>query len=534
MSATYTALFPFCGLGAGALGFQSARAELFGREASIVSLGGIDLDADACADFEALTGTKALCADVSMLTATELRAAFGETAPDIVFSSPPCTGFSGLLSETKSKSAHYQALNSLVLAWVELMFAAWPEGPRLFLIENVPRIQTRGKALLAAVKKALRARGFVFHAGTHDCGELGNLAQRRSRFLLIARNAKRTPALVYEPPRLRVRGIGEVLETLPLPGDPAAGPLHALPKLSFLNWIRLALIPPGGDWRDLPKESCGGFNYANQCVVLDWREAAAAVIGAKHIGGGALSVGDERVEAKGHPHTYGVLAWSGPAHTVTGTMNSPGTGPCSVGDPRLVPARECHRGVYGVAAWPDASATITGNARESTGTFSVADPRLGCSPRNGAYGVTSWWSPSSTVTGALQVDDGPAAVADPRVPGSPALRLRFAPTDLRSAAPFAPVLPTRDGSWHRPLTTLELASLQGLPMRLPDGSPLKLAGKSSGEHRKRIGNAVPVPAARAIATQMLLSLLASDATGFSLSGEGSVWVRERAAAETVH
>jgi site-specific DNA-cytosine methylase len=521
--AVYTALFPFCGLGAGALGFQAARAELFGREARVVSLGGIDLDADACRDFEALTGTKALCADVSTLTAAELRAAFGEKAPDLVFSSPPCTGFSGLLSETKSKTAHYQGLNRLVLAWVELMFAAWPEGPRLFLIENVPRIQTRGKKLLDEVKRAVRARGYVFHTGTHDCGELGNLAQHRSRFLLIARNTKRAPALVYEPPRLRVRGIGEVLAELPLPGDPAAGPLHALPRLSLLNWIRLSLIPPGGDWRDLPKpEERTPFN--NVFRVLRWNETAQAVTSGATPTAGGQCVGDVRIEAKGHPHTYGVLSWAAPAHTVTGTMNSPGTGPCSVADPRIAPAADYHAGTYGVGAWGAPSTTVTGQAHVSTGTFSVADPRLGCSPRNGAYGVTSWRSPSCTVTGALQVDNGPAAVADPRVPGSPALRLRFVPVDLRSAPPFAPVLPTRDGSWHRPLTTLELAALQGLPLRLADGAPLRLAGKSIGEHRKRIGNAVPVPTARAIATQMLLSLLAGDAQGFSLSGEGSVWV----------
>lgn len=67
MSATYTALFPFCGLGAGALGFLRANATLFGVEHGFRSLGGIDLDADACRDFEALTGTPALCADVSTL-----------------------------------------------------------------------------------------------------------------------------------------------------------------------------------------------------------------------------------------------------------------------------------------------------------------------------------------------------------------------------------------------------------------------------------------------------------------------------------
>jgi hypothetical protein len=49
----------------------------------------------------------------------------------------------------------------------------------------------------------------------------------------------------------RIRGVGEVIGPLPLPGAPAGGPMHKLPNLSVMNWIRLALIPSGGDWRDL-------------------------------------------------------------------------------------------------------------------------------------------------------------------------------------------------------------------------------------------------------------------------------------------
>jgi hypothetical protein len=38
----YTALFPFCGLGAGALGFLRAQARILGVDASFRSLGGND------------------------------------------------------------------------------------------------------------------------------------------------------------------------------------------------------------------------------------------------------------------------------------------------------------------------------------------------------------------------------------------------------------------------------------------------------------------------------------------------------------
>lgn len=491
----FTALFPFCGLGAGAMGFLQAHVELFGVEHRFRSLGGIDCDADACRDFEYLTGSPSLCTDISSLSVEELRAFAGVNAPDVVFSSPPCKGFSGLLGEEKSKAPKYEALNQLVVQWTKLMLAAWKIPPKLVLVENVPRIETRGKSLLAEVKKLLGAAGYVFHAGTHDCGEVGGLAQRRKRFLLVARHAKSVPSLLYQPPKKRVRGCGEVLETLPLPGDPNAGPMHALPAISLLNWVRLALIPPGGDWRDLPDSLDGGFRYANQCVVIEWASSARTITGSLRVGAGALSVADPRasaaarIETQGYPHTYGVLDWKIPARTITGGMDSPGTGPCS-----------------------------------------VADPRLTCTPRetSGAYGLLGWNFPAKTVTGSLQIDNGFAAVADPRVPGSPSLRVRWLARDLRSTPPFALVLPTRDGTWHRPLTTLELAALQGLPITV-NGSPLILAGNSASAWRERIGNAVPVGAASAIARHMLLTL-GSVAAGRGTFSSDAVWV-ERASVQ---
>jgi hypothetical protein len=59
---------------------------------------------------------------------------------------------------------------------------------------------------------------------------------------------------------------------------------------------------------------------------------------------------------------------------------------------------------------------------------------------------------------------GAAVVADPRLPAA---------TDQGVW-----LIVAEDGTWHRPLTTLELAALQGFPTTLPDGAPLVLAGRS--------------------------------------------------------
>lgn len=83
-----------------------------------------------------------------------------------------------------------------------------------------------------------------------------------------------------------------------------------------------------------------------------------------------------------------------------------------------------------------------------------------------------------------------------------------------------------DGTWHRPLTTLELAALQGFPV-LVDGKPLVLAGTSHTRWREAIGNAVPPPAALAIGEQLLRALLIAKLGAFALDSN-PVWVSPRA------
>jgi hypothetical protein len=86
------------------------------------------------------------------------------------------------------------------------------------------------------------------------------------------------------------------------------------------------------------------------------------------------------------------------------------------------------------------------------------------------------------------------------------------------------VLISQDGAWHRPLTALELASLQGFPWMLR-GKPLCFSGGST-DVRETIGNAVPPPTAKAIIEQMALCLLAATSGCFYLDSGGSgVWCR---------
>lgn len=518
----FTFLSLASGLGSGSLGFIQARADLGASSARFRSLGGVDIDPEACADFEYITKSPALCADMSALSPGQLRAEFGDRRPDVVFSSPPCKGFSGLLSNKAAASQKYQDLNRLVLQSLFLVCEAWSSPPPLLIIENVPRIQSRGADLLRQVRQLLSQYGYVFHESTHDCGEIGGLAQHRRRYLLVARRPADVPNFVYQPPKQRVRGIGEVLETLPLPEDPGAGPLHKLPRLQWLTWLRLALIPAGGDWRDLPRDGVVVSPLADgsrrrehfaRYGVRAWDEASGPVTGEGS--NGAFGVADPRVvdvalKSESRPNLLGVRGWNQPALAVTGSASVSGSnGAAAVADPRVP---EWHKGIMGVRRWEEPSGTVTGGAAPTRGAFSAADPRvdvaLGCAPRSGAYGVLDWRQAAGTVTGSLQVDNGPAAVADPREPG-----------DHRY-----PIIIAEDGTWHRPLTALELAALQGLPATI-DGKPLELAGASRSRWIERIGNAVPVGAARAIGESMLMALLAASLGTWTLSSS-EIWVQE--------
>jgi len=513
----YTALFPFCGLGAGALGFLQAQADVLGVPGRFRSVGGIDLDAEACADFERLTGSPALCTDIGTMTPALLRA-FVPEAPDAVFASPPCKGLSALLSRAKSKEPKYQALNQLALDWVRLMLGTWDELPKLFLLENVPRITTRGAELLAEVRRLMAAAGYVFHEATHDCGELGGLAQHRRRFLLVARHPKQVPPLLYQPHKRQVRACGEVLEQLPMPEDPAAGAMHRMPRISWLNWVRLALIPAGGDWRDLPgvlETGQARREVHRRHHVGRWDQPVATVAGSGS--NGPSAVADPRPR-RWYSNVYKVTRWTDPACTVTGAAK-PSSGAFSVADPRV---RVAYDHGYGVLRWGEPSSTVAAGSHPGQGAYSVADPRLDCEPHAGAYGVIPWEEAAKTVTGTARIDNGPWAVTDPRRPDAPPI---IVIENVRKAPPMPPIIIAADGTWHRPLTTLELAALQGLPTTL-DGEPLQLAGNSVSRHRERIGNAVPTPTARAIAEQMLQCLLSADGDSFTLS-TNMVWVAPR-------
>jgi len=508
---TPTVFCLFGGIGGGALGFQQAGFRL---------LGSVDADEGACADYEYLTGSPATLADLTTMTPDELRAVTDGECPDVVFTSPPCKGYSGCLPTKRSKSKRYQQMNSLALRGIWLALEAWDDLPKLLLFENVPRIQSRGKQWLEEIQGLLRAYGYAVEMSTHDCGELGGLAQHRKRFLLVARHMEAVPEYLRVPASKRVRGIGEVLRELPLPlpGSKAGGRMHRLPKLAPKNWVRLALIPAGGDWRDLPGSVAlphrsgrqnGGFG------LNDWEAPSHAVVAEGSVRNTWASVTDPRLGCSPRATVYGVVNWNGVSGAVIGNARHD-NGAFVVADPRSVCKRR--EGALGVKGWEDTSTAVIAHGTVHNGNWQVADPRLPHvdGRHAGNLGVSDWDDPGHTVIGG-GARRGWDSVSDPRD-----AQAELPEVDWESKKPVHLIIRAADGAWHRPMTTLELAALQGFPTQV-DGEWLKLSGNADRRWRQRIGNAVPPPAARAIANNCRATLAASADGVFLMSAE-SIWV----------
>jgi site-specific DNA-cytosine methylase len=653
----------FCGIGGGALGFNAANARIGNLSARFRCLGGIDCDQAVIKDFSRHVGVPGTVmdlfdrdqyrafhgqvppADWREATPEDIRRAAGYERPHIVFTSAPCKGFSGLLSQKKSMTAKYQALNRLTLRGIWLTMEAWDDDPPEFvLFENVPRIATRGRELLHYITQLLLLYGYTVAETTHDCGELAGLSQSRKRFLLVARHKAKVPPFLYEPVKHPLGTVGQVLEKLPMPGI-GGNPMHNLPRLQWKTWVRLAFVQAGSDWRSLkdlavedgklrdfgivPEWTCRDHVYG----VLPWDKPAGAVTGRAEVSRGRFSIADPREFGRRNDYLgvvdfretsgtvtgnsralsgrfnvadprnpgmceygqYGVRPWDSTMGAVTGQA-APGGGPNSIADPRLPESKTRQYNFYRVIEWGKHSNVVTGAANVSggapcvadprgpekgtfgkyavtrfdepsgtviagsttgQGAYSVADPRVG--PYRGEhYGVLPWDVPSRCIPGRAAVDKGQWSVADPR-PGlergkgdhyltgghygvvaynEPCGAIsaaachdngRWSVADPELPAPnenVSCVIRALDGTWHRPFTTFELAALQGFIDTEDEGFlHFSLDGGSHQSWRERIGNAVPPPAAQAIAGVMGQTLLLAWSGETLALNSTPIWVR---------
>ncbi|EPU4492470.1 DNA cytosine methyltransferase [Pseudomonas paraeruginosa] len=542
-----------CGLGGGAAGFNRARPRVGNVEAEWVCLGGIDVDPAGLRDFERLAGVPGTLLDLFTrdqyvrfhgkeppagwreATPEDIRRAAGGRRPDAVFISSPCKGASGLLSEKMSLTPKYQTLNELTLRCIWLMGEAWADDPvPLIVFENVPRLASRGRHLLDQINSLLGGFGYAVAETTHDCGELGGLAQSRKRFLLVARHVEKVPPFLYEPEKKSLRAVGDILGRMPLPGDiDAAGPMHRIPSLHWKTWVRLALVEAGSDWRSLNKLAIEDGHLRDLVIVPEyrsgymgvhgWDDTASTIAGRSGPTNGAFSVADPRYRQAAnwnHGQQFGVIRWAESAPTIPG-QTMPGQGTFSVADPR--PNWNRHSGNYRVIRYDQPAGTIiAGGKGVQGGQQSVADPRILHRGKGdnyltgGHYGVIGFNQHSGAIAASSRYDSGRFSVADPRIPAA----------DERLTC----IIRSLDGTWHRPFTTLEKAALQSL---VEPEEYLVLDGMSDKDWSERIGNAVPPAAAEAIAGVMGTTLLLAEQGETFMLSNTPIWVRPVAVALSV-
>lgn len=448
------AYFPCVGLGVGAKGFQRARVRAGKMIGHYRVIGGVDNDARVVANAQAYVGAPLTQLDLFSraqytafhgapppdgwreATPADIRRSAGYEFPNVIFTSFPCKGYSGLTSEARSMSPKYQALNELFLRGVFLILEAFAENPPEFwLMENVPRILTRGAHLLELMRQLLASYGYAIATPPnliHDCGELGGLAQSRKRFLLIARHQEKVPNFLYQPLRKPLRAVGDVLSRLPLPDHASAGPLHRLPSLSWKTWVRLAFVEAGKDWRSLNRLAVEeGYlrDYAlapetawhnGAMGVQEWDKSTGAVIGSGRPGCGTFSVADPVWRPANYDcQQYGVLKMEETAPTVRGGV-SPGQGSgFAVADVRFPNwAPGAHENKFRVLRYEGTAGAVTGTNRgPGGGAGCVADVRLpdtNPNRQNGLYRVVRWEGYANGITGAVHAAGGAQGIADVR------------------------------------------------------------------------------------------------------------------------
>ncbi|MEK4328937.1 DNA cytosine methyltransferase [Paenibacillus sp. FSL R7-0312] len=537
-----TAAFLFAGIGGATAGAMRSTVEFGGKVYKFKVLCSIDNDPVACRNHDLICGENtSVVMDLFKrwqyeawhgheapdtwreTTPWDIWLAFKEQVPFFLFLSPPCKGLSGLLPSDRAASAQYQALNFLTVHGLEMALQACLEYggsiPAVIQLENVPRITSRGKPLLKQILKMLKKYGYeVSVRSDHNLGTIGGLGQNRVRFLLKARDPKQIPNVIYYPEAKPMKSIGEVLGPLPAPGDTVAGgPMNKLQQLQWKTWMRLALILAGGDWRDLNKVDWQNLRIAHEprrgaYEVADWNEPSRAVTSTAGPGrsNGVAAVSDPRlhINSEGKTNILRIQSVDEQSSCITGAAG-PYQGGASIADPALKERPSRHPAAYRVVRVDEVAPCVTGT-RFGSGAIAIADPLLKCTPRADSYGVQDWDQPAKTVIGSADIHASAAAVADPRIP--------------KDNEQGVWVIIAQDGTWHRPLTTYELAMLQNFPTHLPDGRPFQLEGCNDAKAREYIGNAVPPGAEEAMGNVILMAAAEAEAgISFQLSWN-PVWV----------
>lgn len=291
---------------------------------------------------------KILEADVRELDGRSLRTATGVTGDvDLMVGGPPCQSF----SPGGSRAALSDPRGNLIYEYLRLVADIQPTR---FVLENVANLVTAalqhrpiderpGKhwslkkysdaqinlqlpgeppplgpdeqagSAMKQICYDLRSLGYQVNFGILNAAHFGS-AQKRLRFFLLGSKAGAPPALPSPTHGGALRHPKTLREALDGLIDPGAGSEYSSQVREVFR-----MIPPGGNWRDLPDH------------------VAKRAMGGSYASGG------------GKTGFYRRLSWDEPAPTITGRANRKGSALCHPDEDRPLTVRECAR----VQGFPD-------------------------------------------------------------------------------------------------------------------------------------------------------------------------------------
>lgn len=273
---TRTAVDLFCGCGGMSEGASEALSDLRLAYA---------LDIDPCAaDTYAARHPQAVveCRDVAAVDARHIIEVGKIDCIDYLFAGPTCQAVS-----TMGSFNHIDRRNNLFFHFLRLLRGLAHEGrrPNTIIMENVPGIvYGRNLGIVRDVFDVLAEEGYRVHADVLNLAALG-LPQLRHRFFLVATTSDRPPTFPNpthsegEDGLPRYRTVGEAIGDLfDLEPDDRGAPLrypkegprsdfqalvrsedgfvanHWSARTTAINIARIATVPPGGSWKDIPAD----------------------------------------------------------------------------------------------------------------------------------------------------------------------------------------------------------------------------------------------------------------------------------------
>jgi DNA (cytosine-5)-methyltransferase 1 len=255
----------FCGAGGLSLGFQTAGFEI---------VGGIDFDETSVQTYsENFSPSKAIVADLSRVSSTQVAKRLGVSRVDVIIGGPPCQGFSvaGKRIESDSRNILYRHYLDIVN---ELQ-------PRAVVIENVPTIRSLYEGRVASeIEAGLSTLGFEVNTAVLNASHFGVPQARRRLFFVAVKNGLSGFAFP-ETTNSELVTCEDALSDLPSlahdPGLPVAK-YQSKPATQYQRRMRrgsrllynheavihkpetvriISMVPDGGNYKSLPKHLHG-------------------------------------------------------------------------------------------------------------------------------------------------------------------------------------------------------------------------------------------------------------------------------------